>query len=123
MEHRWSARVPISSRVTLYRNKLPVAICTARDIGRGGLFVSEAPLDYAENTILDIDFPLLTTQGVKRFRMPVCVVHRAKRGMGLMFLENCEEISREVRWLSRSSTDQAQASAAQACFVRKQVTA
>ena len=99
MEHRWSARAPISNRVTLFRNKMPVAVCVAKDIGRGGLFVATGPLTYSKNTILDIDIKLDTDQGSKRFRLPACVVHRSEAGVGLMFLETNEEVALNIRRL------------------------
>lgn len=97
MEHRWSARTPISTRVTLYRNKMPVAVCAATDIGLGGMFVATGPLTYSKDTTLEVDLKLQTEQGPARFRLPACVVYHSQTGVGLMFLESDHEVSRTIR--------------------------
>ena len=99
MEHRWSARTLISKRVTLFRNKMPVAVCVAKDIGRGGMFVATGPLTYSKNTILDVEIKLDTDQGPERFRLPACVVYRSEAGVGLMFIETNEEVALHIRRL------------------------
>ncbi|MGD8568651.1 MAG: PilZ domain-containing protein [Gammaproteobacteria bacterium] len=99
MEHRWSARIPIATRVTLYRNKMPVAVCAATDIGLGGMFVATGPLTYSKDTTLEVDIKLDTEQGPTRFRLPACVVYHSQTGVGLMFLESDNEVSRTIRRL------------------------
>jgi hypothetical protein len=106
MEHRWSARIPLSTRVTLYRNKQAVAVCTAKDIGRGGLFVATgSSLSCSTNTTLEVDIKLQTKEGEKRFRLSACIVYRCEAGVGLMFLESNPEFSRHVRWLLLNGVD------------------
>ena len=97
MEHRWSSRIPLSSQVTLYHNKIPVAICTAHDIGLGGLFITTEPLTYPLNTTLDVEFELDSDGVSKWFRIPACIVHGAKNGLGMMFVETNLEVKRSIR--------------------------
>ena len=97
MENRWSVRTPLTSMVTLYHNKIPVAVCTAQDIGLGGIFINTGPITYPLNTPIDIEFELGRHDNHKWYRLPACVVHGAKDGMGLMFLEPNSEIKRIIR--------------------------
>jgi hypothetical protein len=97
MEHRWSARTPISTRVTLYRNKMPVAVCVATDIGLGGMFVATGPLIYQKDTTLDVDIKLDTDRGPERYRLSACVAYHSQTGVGLMFLESDNEASHTIR--------------------------
>jgi hypothetical protein len=106
MEHRWSTRIPLSTRVTLYRNKEAVAVCIAKDIGRGGLFVATGPtISYSTNTTLEVDIKLQTEEGTKRFRLSACIIYRCEAGMGLMFLEPHHEFSVHVRRLLLNGFD------------------
>jgi hypothetical protein len=99
MEHRWSVRTPFTTKVTLYSNDLPFAVCNSRDIGLGGLFIKTGPLTYRKNWILDIDIELNTDFGMERFRLRTSVVFISETGMGLMFLEPSSAMSRAIRRL------------------------
>ncbi|MGD8572355.1 MAG: PilZ domain-containing protein [Gammaproteobacteria bacterium] len=102
MEHRCSARVPVSYRVTLYRDKMPVAVCATKNISLGGLFVATGPLVYPKNTTLEVDIKLDTEQGAARYRLPACVVFHSQEGVGLMFLESSDEVLDNIRRTMRS---------------------
>ena len=97
MEHRWSVRTPLSTQVTIYHNKLPVAVCTTKDIGLGGLFINSGPITYPVNTTLDLEFKLDSGEEFKQYRMLACVVYGSEKGLGLMFLEPNPEVIRTVR--------------------------
>lgn len=105
MEHRWSARIPLSTRVTLYRNRQPVTECFAKDIGRGGLFVATGPLTYSKNTPLDVDITLDTDEGPKQFCLPAYIIRCTETGVGLMFRESNNELSSLIRRLLLNGVD------------------
>jgi len=97
MEHRWSVRTPLSTKVTIYHNKIPVAVCTTKDIGLGGLFINSGPLTYPVNTTLDLEFKLDSGKEFKQYRIFSSVVYSSEKGLGLTFLESNQEVTRTVR--------------------------
>lgn len=97
MEHRWSVRIPLIMRVTLYHNSLLVGDCRVSNIGRGGLFVKTGPLVYPRKSVLEVGMTLETDQGVKSFRLRTNVIHRTQGGLGLKFLDLNPDVSRYIQ--------------------------
>jgi len=97
MENRWSARTPLSVKVTLYHQRIPVAICTANNIGLGGVFVTTGPLTFPRNTLLDVEFKPDGRSKLSGYRMSTCVAHIANDGLGLAFMESDLEFKRKIR--------------------------
>ena len=111
MEHRWSTRIPLSNRITLYQNNEPIAEGIAKDIGRGGLFLESGPLRHVINTTVSVVLTMDTEEGLERFCLLACVIHSSNTGVGLMFLEDNNNFSYHIRQLilnSVSAYDQAQ---------------
>jgi len=99
MEHRWRTRIPLSTRVTLYRNNKPIAKCMTKDIGIGGVFLESGSLSYVKNTILTVQLTLETEEGPEQFRLLVCIRHSTDTGVGLMFLADENNFSHHIRQL------------------------
>jgi hypothetical protein len=105
MEHRWSARTPYITQVSLHHNSLPVAVCSVSNIGQGGLFVKTGALTYPKNSILEVDIKLKTDQGSKWFHLRTVVVYRSDVGLGLMFLDSNVELFRSIRQILLDGMD------------------
>jgi hypothetical protein len=97
MEHRWSARLPTTTKVTIYHNRIPVVLCRANDIGMGGMFVETGPLSYPRNTTLEVEFELDTKLESKLFHVRACVVYGSEDGLGLVFLDSNSVLTRTIR--------------------------
>lgn len=97
MEHRWSARVPTTTKVIVFHNKIPVALCRTNVIGLGGMFIETGPITYSRNTKLEVEFELATDNGTRLFHLSVCVVRGLAEGMGLMFLDSNSELTQTIR--------------------------
>ena len=95
MEHRWSTRIPISIKVVIHKNNLPVAVYKTNNIGLGGLSIATGTTRFAKNTVLEAEFELNgtglkndTDKGRKFFRVRSCVVYSSEGGIGIMFLDS-----------------------------------
>lgn len=88
MEHRCSRRQEVELTVVLYRRGAPVAIGTARDLGRGGLRVEPTHAADVPGPGVLLEVALTESRGrrLRAHRLPVEVVHCGGHGVGLMFV-------------------------------------
>ena len=95
MEHRWDKRLQIAIEVALFHHKIPVAICKTRDIGIEGLFAECGSLVLRNNTLLEVEFEVVSNYSRQRYRLIAITVHICDEGVGL-FIRNSESEAAEI---------------------------
>lgn len=91
MEHRCNKRLVKAIKVMLYHNGIPVAICKTRDIGVEGVFVETGSMVYRNNTLLKIEFEVISNNSRQLYRLSAIVVHSSGKGLGLFILDRESE--------------------------------
>ncbi len=112
MEHRLSERQPIAIDGMIYHRVLPATRCTIRNLGLDGMYVETGPMAFSHNNALEVEFALRCDGHLRRYRLPVLVVHRfhglSQNGIGMMFRALGEQAENGIRdWLHAHRRDHA----------------
>ena len=104
MEHRCSVRKPIELQLLMYRHGLPVQMGFCRNLGLGGLFIETSGYQWRKKDYLEVE--IIGAKGQALGRLPAMVVHRSRRGAGLVFGTLSPEQHRCLRgWLFAGSDE------------------
>lgn len=83
MEHRCSVRKSIEFQLLMYKHGLPMQIGVCRNLALGGLFIETSGYQWRNKDYLEVE--IIGNNGQPLVRLPAMVVHRSRRGAGLVF--------------------------------------
>ena len=108
IDRRWSSRKPLRLDVLVYRDRVPVAVGTTRNIGLEGMFLETGRQRFSNQTLLEVAFPVKVDREEQRFRVPAVVVNASTAGMGLTFTAFDQKLFRALeRLLYRAGSAEA----------------
>jgi len=84
MERRWSHRVPLREKVTVYCQGSQVLTAPCRNIGLEGMLIDTTPEALPLYRAVEVEFNLTLQGRAQRLRIPAYVTH-TDDGVGLMF--------------------------------------
>lgn len=93
MEHRWHTRQPVEVDVFIYRHSLPLGIGRTCDLSREGVYLRSATdlPGVQSGQSLEVGIPSRKGGFCRWVRIPAEVRHRARDGLGLMFVTYDDE--------------------------------
>ncbi|MEW7980313.1 MAG: PilZ domain-containing protein [Candidatus Sedimenticola endophacoides] len=97
IEHRRSARKPISMDVVVSCRNLGLVKGQTLDVGLGGMFVETGRVRLPVNTMINVSVLIEGAHGVSPFKTGAMVVHRRNGGAGVMFIDPPVELQTLLR--------------------------
>jgi len=85
IDHRDQVRVPVSMKVILCSNSLPVMSTETLNISRDGVLLDTGSTVYEKHEILELEFQDLEGNTQQWYRLSAEVIHSSRHGLGLKF--------------------------------------
>jgi hypothetical protein len=87
LEHRWSARKPVSLMAIVFHRPLGLRPVKILDIGLEGAFIAAEDLDLPVPAIVELTFAIDFEDRKTLYHLNAMVMHRSRGGYGVMFRE------------------------------------
>lgn len=97
MEHRWSARKPITGNVIVECPRVGLVRAVMRDVGLGGMFVENSTVNLPLNAPVSVIFDLPESGRGDGYCLQAMIVRRNANGAGIMFLDPEPDVLRSMR--------------------------
>lgn len=97
MEHRWSARRPVTGNVIVECPRIGLVRAALRDVSLGGMCVETSAVVIPLNAPISVVFDLESDDQREGYCLQAMVVRHTTRGAGIMFLDPDAQIVRSMR--------------------------
>ncbi|HKQ30855.1 MAG TPA: PilZ domain-containing protein [Burkholderiales bacterium] len=97
MEHRWSARKPVTGNVVVECPRVGLIRATMRDVSLSGMFVETGPMVLPLNAPVSVVFSLSPSKSGDDHCLQAMIVRHTTKGAGIMFLDPDTDIIRAMR--------------------------
>ena len=97
MEHRWSARKPVTGNVVVECPRVGLVKATMRDVSLSGMFVDTGPMVLPLNAPVSVVFNIPSEKSDGDYCLQAMIVRHTAKGAGIMFLDPDSETIRGMR--------------------------
>lgn len=104
MEHRWSARKPVTGNVIVECPRIGLVRAALRDISLGGMLVETTAVVLPLNAPVSVVFDLPLEDRREGFCLQAMIVRHTSGGAGVMFLDPETSVMRSMRDVLYGST-------------------
>lgn len=97
MEHRWSARRPVTGNVVVECPRIGLVRAALRDVSLGGMCVETNAVVIPINAPVSVVFDLESDEQREGYCLQAMVVRHTSRGAAIMFLDPEASVVRSMR--------------------------